>query len=106
MSCEIKPTFQVVDERSVVVLVAVLCCRFAKLGLRCFPARSRSTPRSYIGPGQRSVTISRVKPVRMFFVMSCQAGSSLVSCVFANDPKEYLVAGTAYVTEEVRISCT
>lgn len=26
----------------------------------------------------------------------------MVSCVFANDPKEYLVVGSAYVREEVR----
>lgn len=25
----------------------------------------------------------------------------MVSCVFANDPKEYLVVGTAYVREDV-----
>lgn len=30
-----------------------------------------------------------------------QMGSSLVSCVFADDPKEYLITGTAYVREEV-----
>lgn len=31
-----------------------------------------------------------------------QTGTSMVSCVFSNDVKEYLVVGTAYVREEVR----
>lgn len=30
-----------------------------------------------------------------------QIGASMVSCVFANDTKEYLVVGTAYVREDV-----
>lgn len=30
-----------------------------------------------------------------------QIGASMVSCVFANDAKEYLVVGTAYVREDV-----
>lgn len=29
-----------------------------------------------------------------------EMGASLVSCVFTNDPQEYLIAGTAYVREE------
>lgn len=37
-----------------------------------------------------------------FVLLVGQVGVSLVSCVFANDEKEYLVVGTAYVLEEVR----
>lgn len=32
-------------------------------------------------------------------------GTALVSCVFANDAKEYLVVGTAYVREAVSCLC-
>lgn len=35
-----------------------------------------------------------------------QMGISVVSCAFANDPKEYLVVGTAYVLEEVSLELT
>jgi len=33
-------------------------------------------------------------------------GVSMVSCFFANDTKEYLVVGTAYVREDVRNAYT
>lgn len=52
------------------------------------------------------VALPRPPPARFDARACCffeQNGSSLVSCVFANDVKEYLVVGTAYVREEVRL---
>lgn len=40
-------------------------------------------------------------PARVTVFTLHQIGASMVSCVFANDAKEYLVVGTAFVREDV-----